>query len=180
MRELICYIAQAPVGSGFGSVRHLCHQGFDVFTQTVRATGHQAECVIFCYDDHWIPLTITPLRLAFSSHHLEYGFPSTHTTNSISIALFLYSYVHRLYFSEASISSASYYSYLAAIIFYTFSIVFGRIYAAMHSFTDCAFGVIIGATIWALQHLYLERIGEAIENGSWIGKSHPPPFPDAH
>jgi len=41
----------------------------------------------------------------------------------------------------------------------------------MHSFTDCAFGVVLGAAIWALQHLYLERIEEAIVNGGWIGKS---------
>jgi len=109
--------------------------------------------------------------LAFSSHHLEYGFPSTHTTNSISIALVIYSHVHRLYFSESSISSSSHYISLAAIIFYAFSIVFGRIYAAMHSFTDCAFGVILGAAIWALQHLYLERIEEAIVNGGWMGES---------
>ena len=108
--------------------------------------------------------------LALGSLHLEYGFPSTHTANSVSIALVLYSYVHRLYFSESSISLTSYYVYLAAIIVYAFSIVFGRIYAAMHSFTDCAFGIVIGATIWLLQHLYLDRIGEAVANGGWIGK----------
>ena len=102
---------------------------------------------------------------------MEYGFPSTHTTNSISIALFLYARVHRHYFFESSISSTSYYIYLATIICYAFSIVFGRIYAAMHSFTDCVFGIILGAAIWALQDLYLERIEEAIINGGWIGKS---------
>ncbi|KAF9653737.1 acid phosphatase/Vanadium-dependent haloperoxidase [Thelephora ganbajun] len=114
------------------------------------------------------PFTPPVTRLTFSSHHLEYGFPSTHTTNSISIALFLYSYVHRLYFSEASISSTSYCIYLVAIVCYAFSIVFGRIYTAMHSFTDCAFGVILGAAIWLLQHLYLKRVEEAIINGGWI------------
>lgn len=107
---------------------------------------------------------------AFSSHNLEYGFPSTHTTNSISIALFLYSYVHRLYFSESSISQTSYCVYLAGIIIYAFSIVFGRIYTAMHSFTDCAFGIIMGAVIWVFQHLYLERIVEATTHGGLIGK----------
>lgn len=107
-------------------------------------------------------------RMALGSVHLEYGFPSTHTTNCISIALFLYSHVHRLYFAESSISPTSYYAYLAAIVVYAFSIVFGRIYTAMHSFTDCIFGLIIGVAIWALQHLYLERVGEAIVNGGWI------------
>jgi len=107
-------------------------------------------------------------RLTFSSHHLEYGFPSTHSTNSISIALFIYSYVHRLYFSEASISSTSYCVYLVGIIIYAFSIVFGRIYAAMHSFTDCIFGIIVGAAIWAFQHIYLERIVDTITHGGLI------------
>ena len=111
------------------------------------------------------------VRSAFSSHHLEYGFPSTHSTNSISIALFLYSYVHRLYFSEGSISSTSYSVYLIGIIIYAFSIVFGRIYAAMHSFTDCIFGIIVGAAIWAFQHIYLERIVDTITHGGLIGKS---------
>jgi hypothetical protein len=40
----------------------------------------------------------------------------------------------------------------------------------MHSFTDCAFGVILGAAIWALQHLYLEPVAQAITDSSWIGK----------
>ena len=158
------------MGIGFRSVHYVAHQGFVVFTPTVCASGHQAEYVVFSI----VIIQSRPRSLisrsAFSSHHLEYGFPSTHTTNSISIALFLYSHVHRLYFSESSISSTSYYAYLAAILFYAFSIVFGRIYAAMHSFTDCTFGVVLGALIWALQHLYLERIGEAIVDGGWIGE----------
>ena len=34
------------------------------------------------------------------------------------------------------------------LVIYTFSIVFGRLYTAMHSFTDCAVGVAMGAAIW--------------------------------
>ena len=142
-----------------------------MFAPTVRASGHQAEYVHILDTRDWIPLTVVGSRLVFGSHHLEYGFPSTHTTNGVSIALFLYSHVHRLYFSESSISSTSYYAYLAAIIFYASSIVFGRIYTAMHSFTDCAFGVVLGTAIWALQHLFLGRVDAAIINGGWVGKS---------
>ena len=139
-----------------------------MFTPTVRAPCYQAEYVVF--SNPIIKFHSRSLYLAFGSHHLEYGFPSTHTTNSVSIALFIYSHVHRLYFSESSISSTHYYIYLAAILFYAFSIVFGRIYAAMHSFTDCVFGVVLGAAIWALQHLYLGQVVEVIVNGSWIGE----------
>jgi hypothetical protein len=34
------------------------------------------------------------------------------------------------------------------LTWYVFSIVFGRLYTAMHSFTDCAMGVVMGAGIW--------------------------------
>jgi len=36
----------------------------------------------------------------------------------------------------------------AALAWYVFSIVFGRLYTAMHSFTDCMMGVLMGAGIW--------------------------------
>ena len=142
-----------------------------MFASAVRAPGNQAEYVNFSTPTVLVPLNFGGSCPVFGSHHLEYGFPSTHTTNGVSIALFLYSHVHRLYFSESSISSTSYYTYLAAIIFYASSIVFGRIYTAMHSFTDCAFGIILGTAIWALQHLYLGRVDAAIVNGGWVGKS---------
>jgi len=47
-------------------------------------------------------------RLTMGSHHLEYGFPSTHSTNSVSIALFFFGHVHRLAstFTAASTSSS--------------------------------------------------------------------------
>lgn len=164
-------VVQASVGTSLGGICHLAHEGFVVFTPAVCTPGHQAQYAKFPtpMTDHRLQLLI--VRPAFSSHHLEYGFPSTHSTNSISIALFIYSYVHRLHFSDSSISSTSYCVYLIGIIVYAFSIVFGRIYAAMHSFTDCIFGIIVGAVIWAFQHFYLERIVEAITHGGLIGKS---------
>jgi len=36
-------------------------------------------------------------RLAVGNHHLEYGFPSTHSANSVSMALFLGAHVHDLH-----------------------------------------------------------------------------------
>ncbi|KAF5380023.1 hypothetical protein D9615_006192 [Tricholomella constricta] len=105
-------------------------------------------------------------RLTIGSHHLEYGFPSTHSTNCVSIALFFFGHVHRLASTPASnnnsaspleagaslaepVISAQIYTIITTILsIYTFSIVFGRIYTAMHSFTDCAVGVALGAGIW--------------------------------
>lgn len=87
------------------------------------------------------------------SHHLEYGFPSTHSTNSVSIALYLFAHVYDLAYppsssTSPSISPTSFILLTILLAFYTFSIVFGRLYTAMHSFTDCAVGVILGTVIW--------------------------------
>jgi hypothetical protein len=89
---------------------------------------------------------------AIGTHHLEYGFPSTHSTNSVSIALFFFAIFHRLASLDNSttfiISPESYYTLCSILIIYAFSIVFGRLYTAMHSFTDCLVGVILGAGLW--------------------------------
>ncbi|KAF6753714.1 sphingosine-1-phosphate phosphatase [Ephemerocybe angulata] len=88
-------------------------------------------------------------RLTIGSFHLEYGFPSTHTTNGVSIALFFFVIAHQLtYTPTASITPLTLSIISGALIFYTFSIVFGRIYTAMHSFTDCVMGAILGTGIW--------------------------------
>jgi len=49
---------------------------------------------------------------------------------------------------EPLISTQSYTLIMLTLSIYTFSIVFGRIYTGMHSFTDCAVGFILGAGIW--------------------------------
>jgi len=93
-------------------------------------------------------------RLTIGSHHLEYGFLSTHSTNSVSIALFFYTYLHSAYFTAAEISGLTYFLSCSFLILYVFSIVFGRLYCGMHSFTDCTVGVIIGAMVWAAHALW--------------------------
>ncbi|ESK92555.1 pap2 domain protein [Moniliophthora roreri MCA 2997] len=91
-------------------------------------------------------------RLTIGSHHLEYGFPSTHSTNSVSIALFFFSHIYMLATptpnAEAAISPETYAILVGILLWYAFSIVFGRLYTAMHSFTDCAMGVFLGAGLW--------------------------------
>ncbi|KAI0747169.1 PAP2-domain-containing protein [Daedaleopsis nitida] len=121
-------------------------------------------------------------RLTIGSHHLEYGFPSTHSTNSVSIALFFYDLLQRAYGPASTIaksavehaassvnatpgilpsaktilevespfSQTTYQLAVAALVFYVFSIVYGRLYTGMHSFTDCAFGITLGAGLWRI------------------------------
>lgn len=99
---------------------------------------------------------------AIGNHHLEYGFLSTHATNSVSIALLFFGEVHRLAsapisFEPTTVSTPVYepiisygmYLFLCGmLIIYAFSVVFGRLYTAMHSFTDCSTGAFLGAAIW--------------------------------
>lgn len=86
---------------------------------------------------------------AIGTHHLEYGFPSTHSTNSVSIALFFFAEVHRLASTpDPALSYGVYLLSCGILAFYAFSVVFGRLYTAMHSFTDVAVGIFLGAAIW--------------------------------
>ncbi|TFK70137.1 hypothetical protein BDN72DRAFT_959047 [Pluteus cervinus] len=91
-------------------------------------------------------------RLTIGTHHLEYGFPSTHSTNSVSIALLLFAHIHSLSLptttTEPIISPHTYTLSVILLAWYIFSIVFGRLYTAMHSFTDCIVGVLLGTGIW--------------------------------
>ena len=110
------------------------------------------------------PFEPTVTRLTVGTHHLEYGFPSTHSTNSVSIALYLHTLAGAA-LANASISLFTYHSIQVVLAVYAFSIVFGRLYCAMHSFTDCAAGVAVGTAIWAAQLQW----GEALD--SWINKT---------
>ncbi|EPQ53728.1 hypothetical protein GLOTRDRAFT_63378 [Gloeophyllum trabeum ATCC 11539] len=107
-------------------------------------------------------------RLTMGSHHLEYGFPSTHTTNSVSIALFIFTHVYRAYMN-ASMSQTAYIAWMVGLIFYTFSIVYGRIYTAMHSFTDCAMGIMLGTSLWLFQLFCQKAIEDWIVGSAWLG-----------
>lgn len=100
------------------------------------------------------PYTPPVSRLTMGSHHLEYGFPSTHSTNSVSIALYVYSLVHTQYFTAATISTLTYSCFCIFLAIYVCSIVFGRLYTGMHSVVDCVGGVTLGAGVWAAYALW--------------------------
>ncbi|KAJ7150857.1 sphingosine-1-phosphate phosphatase [Mycena crocata] len=91
-------------------------------------------------------------RLTIGTHHLEYGMPSTHSTNSVSLALFFFAHIHDLAFPTSgaapTLSLPAYAGLTAALALYASSIVFGRLYTAMHSFSDCAVGVLLGFYLW--------------------------------
>ncbi|CAD6889489.1 unnamed protein product [Tilletia controversa] len=102
------------------------------------------------------PLSPPVVRLSVGTHHLEYGFPSTHSANAVSIALYCYLWVTEARSAAAMTGQggAGWYEsriWEVMLSYYTLSVVGGRIYAGMHSFTDCIAGSIMGALITMVQ-----------------------------
>lgn len=62
----------------------------------------------------------------------EYGFLSTHSTNSVSIALYLYLWISALREQDFSPLLTSR-LWEVGLAYYLVSVVYGRIYAGMHS-----------------------------------------------
>lgn len=76
---------------------------------------------------------------------LEYGFPSTHTANAISVSLF---FADTLCKSKDAISPHTYYALHFLNALYIFSLVAGRIYCGMHGFLDIFGGAFIGFALY--------------------------------
>lgn len=104
-------------------------------------------------DTFCVPRPFSPpvTRLTVGSTHLEYGFPSTHSTNSVGTALYIYLWV-LAWRQRAPVDGweASWW-WDAGLAFYAFSVVYGRVYAGMHSVMDCAAGSLLGALITLAQ-----------------------------
>jgi dihydrosphingosine 1-phosphate phosphatase len=70
---------------------------------------------------------------------------------------------------QSAISTTAYVASIVILSIYTFSIVFGRLYTGMHSFTDCAFGVFLGAAIWGVYALYGDLMNSWLRTPGWSG-----------
>ncbi len=89
------------------------------------------------------PLSPPLQRITMSgSTALEYGFPSTHTTNAVSAALY---FVFQLYLSKDDLSSTSYTLLCLGCYCYAVSITLGRVYCGMHGIFDVVIGAVLGA-----------------------------------
>ncbi|KAG9326145.1 hypothetical protein KVV02_005650 [Mortierella alpina] len=109
------------------------------------------------------PLSPPLVRLSRSKRvHLEYGFPSTHTSNATSIALYLLSY---LLISDWSIPGKLF--AILGLLVYLFSVIFGRLYCGMHTRTDIAGGTVIGVAVWAVQWSFHDSIDALMTSPSW-------------
>lgn len=94
---------------------------------------------------------------------LEYGFPSTHSANAVSVLTYALLYFETY---KNPNPTARLIQYAVAAI-YGFSIVFGRIYCGMHGFLDVVIGSSVGCLLAVLEHTYAEHVESILYGGSW-------------
>ena len=126
------------------------------FTRAARAQTDMLAIGVFLTgfikDMLCLPRPLSPplQRITMSgSVALEYGFPSTHSTNAVSVVVY---WVYLL--REAESSSNVNIALQALAYFYAFSIVLGRLYCGMHGFFDVIIGSVLGLLIGLLQCAY--------------------------
>lgn len=110
------------------------------------------------------PLSPPLHRITMSgSAALEYGFPSTHSTNAVSVVLYA---LFHLKSEQSTIEPTK--NMIFQIILYTYatSIVFGRLYCGMHGFVDVIVGSWIGAVLAYVQCHYGDAFDQFVVNCS--------------
>lgn len=106
------------------------------------------------------PLSPPLHRITMSgSAALEYGFPSTHSTNAVSVALYAIQVLNETKNPENPLIHTA---AQGLFYFYASSIVFGRLYCGMHGFFDVVIGIALGAILAIIELGY----GEAVHD--WI------------
>lgn len=110
------------------------------------------------------PLSPPLHRITLSeSAALEYGFPSTHTTNAVSVTVYV---LFALNSPDSTIHPKA--KLPLEIIFYAYatSIMLGRLYCGMHGFFDIVIGAILGAMLSIIQCVYGNAFDMFIYSGS--------------
>ncbi|CAK7219594.1 Long-chain base-1-phosphate phosphatase [Sporothrix bragantina] len=93
---------------------------------------------------------------------LEYGFPSTHSTNAVSVAVFAV-----LHLSNSTYSPSTKLFLECLSYFYAFSIIVGRLYCGMHGFFDVVFGSVLGAIISWIEFFWVPTLDAYMQQSSW-------------
>lgn len=142
------------------------------YTTAGRALVHMLALGVFW--SGWIkdlvclprPLSPPLQRITMSgSAALEYGFPSTHSTNAVSVAIYLIYGIETgdIYVSESLRTTA-----LAGCYWYAISIIIGRLYCGMHGFFDVVVGTVLGIIIAFGQIVVGPKLDLAIATGGWV------------
>ncbi|OCF40255.1 hypothetical protein I317_05949 [Kwoniella heveanensis CBS 569] len=111
------------------------------------------------------PYSPPVVRLSMSTHHHEYGFPSSHSTNSVSIALFYGQYLFEL---RERIGLSCVIFGWALLFVYAFSVVGGRLYTGMHSTADIIGGSLMGIFCWGLWLVVGDASEAWVNSGTWL------------
>lgn len=120
-----------------------------------------------------IPRPYSPpvTRLTIGSVHLEYGFLSTHSTNSVGMAWYIYLWILKFRTEHAADASYSVFDsklWEAGLLIYSLSVVYGRVYAGMHSVMDCLCGSLLGIAVTMTQWLLFDKIEAYLEIAGWF------------
>ena len=118
--------------------------------------------------DMWcLPRPLSPpLQRITMSHSaaLEYGFPSTHSTNAMSVAVYALFMLHD---PDSNVPSAVKVGLETVSCCYAVSIVLGRLYCGMHGFFDVLVGSVLGASLSVVQCLYGDSFDHFVHTGSF-------------
>ena len=114
-----------------------------------------------------IPRPLSPplQRITMSSSvTLEYGFPSTHSTNAVSIAVYT---LFALHSPHSNIHTQVRLVLEIISYFYAMSIIIGRLYCGMHGFLDVIIGGLLGAALSVIQCVYGDNFDYWMAAGSY-------------
>lgn len=96
---------------------------------------------------------------------LEYGFPSTHSANAVSVAVYA---LFSISAPDCELQHSTKLILGAISLFYAFSIVLGRLYCGMHGFLDVIVGSIMGALISVVECVYGSHIDKFLHSSTWV------------
>ncbi|RDW85672.1 sphingosine-1-phosphate phosphohydrolase-like protein [Coleophoma crateriformis] len=112
------------------------------------------------------PLSPPLHRITMSgSAALEYGFPSTHSANAVSVAVYA---LFTLHSPDCQLLPSTKLILEVASYCYAFSIILGRLYCGMHGFLDVIVGSILGAAISVVECVYGADIDKYLHSSSWV------------
>ena len=111
------------------------------------------------------PLSPPLQRITMSkSAALEYGFPSTHSTNAVSVTVYA---LLLLQSPDSGVKPEIIFPLQILFCAYAFSIILGRLYCGMHGFFDVIVGSALGALISLLQFNFGYVLDDFIYTGSF-------------
>lgn len=112
------------------------------------------------------PLSPPLNRITMSgSVSLEYGFPSTHSANAVSVVV----YGLLLMRSPDSTLASTTKIFLESLsYFYAASIIIGRLYCGMHGFADVIFGSFLGAVVSLVEFYYAPAFEAYLHASGWM------------